>query len=52
MRYLSGDKAGAIEFWRSLPFYKEPDGEDKLKLYIDGCERRLVQYEQHKASKK
>jgi tetratricopeptide (TPR) repeat protein len=49
MRYLSGDKAGAIELWRSL---KESDEEDKLKLYIDGCERRLVQYEKHKASKK
>ena len=52
MKYLSGDKAGAIEFWRSLPFNKESDGEDKLKVYIDGCERRLVQYEQDKASKK
>jgi hypothetical protein len=52
IRYLSGDKAGAIEFWRSLPFYKESDGEEKLKLFIDGCERRLVQYEQYKASQK
>ncbi len=52
MKYLSGDKAGAIELWRSLPFYQQPDGEDRLKLYVEGCDRRLAQYEEHRATKR
>jgi hypothetical protein len=44
IRYLAGEKAQAIEYWRTLPFYQRPDGEERLKLYIDGCERRLAQY--------
>ena len=52
MKYLNGDKAGAIQLWRSLPFYQQPDGEETLKRYIDGCERRLAQYEANKARRR
>ena len=51
MKYLSGDKTGAIELWKSLPFYQREDGQDMLKLYIEGCERRLTQYAEYKASR-
>src|SRR5262249_60656239 len=51
IKYLSGDKTGAIEFWKSLPFYQREDGPETLKLYIEGCERRLAQYAAYKASR-
>jgi hypothetical protein len=50
IKYLSGDKTGAIEFWKTLPFYLREDGPDTLKLYTEGCERRLAQYAAYKAS--
>jgi tetratricopeptide (TPR) repeat protein len=51
IKYLAGDKEGAIAHWRTLPFYYRKDGEDLLKLYIEGCERRLAQYEANLRSK-
>lgn len=44
IKYLSGDKAGAIKYWQSLPFYQRANGPATLKLYVEGCERRLAQY--------
>ena len=49
IRYLAGDKEGATQHWKTLPFYQRPSGEDTLKLYVEGCERRLRQYEQDNA---